>query len=1730
MVSPPKIGTATVKPDGTWTTTVTLSGTGTHSIVAEDTDANGNTGSSAPVVITLGNPTEIFTWASDVSGSWTVADNWNNGSVPGASDQVQITYSDITVTVSESVAADTLYTAATLDVATHGSLTIFGIGGDSSNSGTIEIHGTLTLDGGMLVNGGPGEPAGSIVVESGGLLTVNGATISGGTFINEVNGIVDLTGSAMLKQGALGNSGLIQVSGAGNALDGETVTVNYALEVLAGAGLLLDERTGIDNAGGTITIDGAATLTLDDATIKGGTIDDYSSDDEAVLAGLIDVTGSSKIDDHAILYNGDVTVESQVTLTLDDVAVNGTTFTDTGRLLVGSDHTLTMQGATVSGGKLSIKGILDLIGDSEIQDGRLVNSYQVDVSGSDALHQEMVTNDGLLEVRAGGTLTLDQGTTVANAGGLITIDHRGTLILDGATIKGGTIDDYSSSGEDGAVRAGLIDVTVSSKIDDHATLNNGHVTVERQATLTLDDVTVNGSKFTDAGTLEVGDHHTLTLDGAAIKGGMLTIGSGSSLEIAYGSNGLGATLDGVGVNISNSGTIQIATPDGDRTLTLDDGTTITGGTLSIGSGNTLDIDSVHGLGATLTNVDVVGANSSSTIAVDGPLTLNDATISGVTINYVGVTGDIDIRGSSAIDGAILNNGDVSVESGQTLTLGDVTVSGTTIQFFGFDDTLKLSNPSSFNGTIAGLASGDAIDLTTLGYASDDYSVWTQTTTTNGGTGTLQIYNGANVLQATLDLAGIYSQGDFSLAKDGSHGTDVNIGDVNINHVSFYSGTVNTNGVYTPQILNGGSSLQLTDGNGGEAGSWFANTTYSIASFTASFDYQATVGSTPADGLAFILQNSTAGIHALGGSGGDLGYGGINTSAAIEFNLYSYYGQGTTFQTDGSTDDTAYSSDGGPHYQPTCKVDFAAGDPMHVVVSYNGTVLTETLTDLANNQTYTTEYTVDLASYLDGSTAYVGFSAGTGASVSTQTVSDFTFTNSSTDDWLGATSSWTDAIHWSLGLPPNPGSVVAIAAGGHPQIQSGSVTLDDVTVQNGGEIDVGVTSGAILVLEDGTTITGGTILINADDTLDIEPGSNGHSVALSNVVVQAFSSGTITVGGGSTLTLDGVTINGGSFSIAGTVDIVGATTTVDTVNPITNSGLLAVTGGTLDVQTSEIENTGTGPGAGILIGTASELLVDSASGLQLIGGELVLQADSRITENTSNQYAASGNVLALDIDDLVTGGGEIGSGTVIHNESTSGSLKLTIEANGIIDASGGTLTINTGNLFSNGGITNDGLLEASFGSKLVIDDAVTGTGKETIADGAVMEFDSSVASGQTVTFKGAGKLYLGDPSNFGGVIAGLSGNDLLDLSGFVAATTTVTAAYDSETNVTTLTVTDTSGHSASLLLAGDYDLPGYNFVVASDGNGGSLVILNQEAMTTVTTTSNRNDTASASQVYHVKGQTISATNGSGLFISNDDSNAADLIVAELDNTSSITVNSAGFSGIALNIAPATLTFTSAASIAVFNAASINASEVGDTGDIGIFAGANNNVTVDDYGNVSGARYGIEAIEESSAIPADVDVNIGPGATIQSTDASDTGHGGYGILAINKGAGNISVRTSAGDQINSVGSGIHAVNEATAASPSDQSTIIVNAFGTIYSGSIDTGSGGQPAGILAGYFGDGSSDPTTYPILGLYGDVTVNNSAVITADAGDGIRAFDYGTGNVTVNDLAGTITALGGSSP
>ena len=201
-----------------------------------------------------------------------------------------------------------------------------------------------------------------------------------------------------------------------------------------------------------------------------------------------------------------------------------------------------------------------------------------------------------------------------------------------------------------------------------------------------------------------------------------------------------------------------------------------------------------------------------------------------------------------------------------------------------------------------------------------------------------------------------------------------------------------------------------------------------------------------------------------------------------------------------------------------------------------------------------------------------------------------------------------------------------------------------------------------------------------------------------------------------------------------------------------------------------------------------------------------------------------------------------------------------------------------------------------------------------------------------------------------------------------------------------------------------------------------------------------------------------------------------------------------------------------------------------GNITINDASGANITAGSHGIYAHADGGFTDPITASALTRDIAVNVYHNTTIIAGTASSTA---YGILALSTNAGSISVITATGATINSHlgGAGINAVNEATSIASSFNSSVVVTNAATIHSGSGLIGFNNQPAGILAGYIG-GTSNPSPGNLANynVIGEVVVNNFGNITADAGDGIRAYSYGVGSLTANDFGGHITALGGASP
>jgi len=122
-------------------------------------------------------------------------------------------------------------------------------------------------------------------------------------------------------------------------------------------------------------------------------------------------------------------------------------------------------------------------------------------------------------------------------------------------------------------------------------------------------------------------------------------------------------------------------------------------------------------------------------------------------------------------------------------------------------------------------------------------------------------------------------------------------------------------------------------------------------------------------------------------GGSLGYRHIDNSVAIKFDLFNDAGEGS--------DSTGIYIDGALPTVPSVDltgsgINLHSGDTMNAQLTYDGTTLTLTLTDLVTLATWSHPFPINIPATVGGNTAYVGFTAGTGSSTATQQILNWTF--------------------------------------------------------------------------------------------------------------------------------------------------------------------------------------------------------------------------------------------------------------------------------------------------------------------------------------------------------------------------------------------------------------------------------------------------------------------------------------------------------------------------------------------------------------------------------------------------------------------------------------------------------------------------------------------------------------------------------------------------------------------
>ncbi len=247
----------------------------------------------------------------------------------------------------------------------------------------------------------------------------------------------------------------------------------------------------------------------------------------------------------------------------------------------------------------------------------------------------------------------------------------------------------------------------------------------------------------------------------------------------------------------------------------------------------------------------------------------------------------------------------------------------------------------------------------------------------------------------------------------------------------------------------GTRLEITDGGGSEARAVWTKNTQSIASFTTQFTFQITAGNGFADGITFCIQ--TAGNTVVGATGGALGYQNIASSVALKFDTYPQVSTTGLYVNGAAPSDNAPASID----MAGAGIDLHSGHVFSVALAYDGTTLTERISDTVTNAVFTQSYPVNIAGTIGSSTAFLGFTGGTGGETTTQ-----------------------DILTWSYTIPPGspptaPSSLAAVPASG---TQINLSWTDNATNEAGFKIErkagsggtytqVGVTGANITVFND-----------------------------------------------------------------------------------------------------------------------------------------------------------------------------------------------------------------------------------------------------------------------------------------------------------------------------------------------------------------------------------------------------------------------------------------------------------------------------------------------------------------------------------------------------------------------------------------------------------------------------------------------------------------------------------------
>ncbi|MBB2497162.1 DUF4347 domain-containing protein [Pseudomonas sp. UL070] len=905
-----------------------------------------------------------------------------------------------------------------------------------------------------------------------------------------------------------------------------------------------------------------------------------------------------------------------------------------------------------------------------------------------------------------------------------------------------------------------------------------------------------GQSVSTSAATSLGENLTLNLDaasGSTLSGGTLSIGSGFSLTA---SNGTGDTAT-IATALTGAGGL---TKTGAGTLTLSGSnsysgaTTLSAGTLTASGGS------------------AIGDSSSVSVASGATLSLSSSestgNLSGVgTINLGSNTLTSNITADSTFSGDINGTGGLTVSQAGAATFaltlsGANTYTGNTIAMnFG---SLRLNGDASVSSSSQLRANGNSV-ITLLSNQTVG-SLFSNNANATINLGAFTLTAGGD--NSSTTVSGVIA-GTGSLIKQGS-------GTLTLSGTNTYGGTTtvsagtlsvasDSNLGSDSVTLASGATLDITGATNidnaialsGDA--IISNSANATLSGVISGAY--TLSKTGASTLTLSNTNTYAGTTVLAGT---LSAAGDNNLGSGAVTLES----GSTLAVTGAT-----TIDNAVVLSGAASISTSANVTVSGVVSGSGSLTktgASTLT-LSGTNTHTGNVIVSAG----GLTLQGGSSIGDGSAVSVAGGATLTLAlgNETIGSLLGAGN-----VSLSYGLTTGgnqasttfSGVISSTNTSGITKTGSGTFTLSGANTYSGT-----------------TTVSAGTLTLNGGSALADTSALNvasGATVALASSETVGSLAGagslslgafTLSAGGNNTsTTFSGALIGSGGLTKTGN-----GTLTLSGSNSSTFSGAIGVSGGTLSVASDDNLGAGT-----VTLAAGSTL---SVTGATTIDNAIVLSGGTATVTNSANA-TLSGNItgaggltkagtsaLTLSGTDSYTGATSIDAGSLLLNGALTGTSSTTVASGATLGGSGSiasNVTVNSGGTLAPGNsgagsMTINGNLDMASGSTLAVDinGATAGTGyDQVIVNGSVDVSGATLAVTHGYT-PGPGDTYtiivndLADAvtGNFSGLSEGATltagGNGTVLATSYIGATgNDVSLTAPLNPTVTSVTATDPNG--------------------------------------------------------------------------------------------------------------------------------------------------------------------------------------------------------------------------------------------------------------------------------------------------------------------------------------------------